>query len=304
LFLPIFKPYFNQRMNDANISLPDIFSSAWQWRKSILAFTIIATLIGGSIAFLVPRYYLCTATVLATNPALSDKQRIFAKNIQGLYSQYGSGDDAERLRGIAELDTCYKLMIDAFNLTAYYGYPDQSPLSLRNTIKEMKEDLFVERNDKDQLRVHCYHQNADTAAAICNKTVAFMQGMAMQISRDNNKTLLANLDAAYKKYQASFLLLSDSIRRTTNAAQQQLLQTEANALLTQVQDTKKLMEEVNIAVDNNPPALKVLEQAYATAKPEKPKRLVLVLASFFGSLIFGILAALIYNRKKTVASIG
>lgn len=282
------------------INLPDLFNSAWQWRKQIIAFTLISTLVGTAIAFILPRYYQSTATVLATNPVLSDKQRIFSKNIQGLYSTYGGGDDAERLRGIAELDTCYKFLIDKYDLTSYYEFKDKSPLAMRNSIKALREDLVVERNDKDQLRIHCFHKNAETAANICNSTIDFMETKAMEISKQSNNSLLLQLDSAFQKNQKEYLLLTDSLNRSNSAALKQLLSTEITALLNQIAQDKQLISEIKIAISNNPNALVVLEKATPSAKTERPKRLVLILASLIGSLFFGVLAALVFNRTKNV----
>jgi LPS O-antigen subunit length determinant protein (WzzB/FepE family) len=283
---------------NSSINLPDLFNSAWQWRKQIIAFTLISTIVGTGIAFILPRYFQSTATVLATNPVLSDKQRIFSKNIQGLYSTYGGGDDAERLRGIAELDTCYKFLIDKYDLTTYYEYKEKSPLAMRNSIKALREDLVVERNDKDQLRIHCFHKNAETAANICNSTIEFMQAKAMEISQQSNSSLLMQLDSAFQKNQQEYVALSDSLNKTSSPALKQLLSTESTALLNQIAQDKQLINEIKITVNNNPNALVVLEKATASAKTEKPKRLVLILASLIGSLFFAIIAALVFNRTK------
>jgi LPS O-antigen subunit length determinant protein (WzzB/FepE family) len=283
---------------NSSINLPDLFNSAWQWRKQIIAFTLISTIVGTGIAFILPRYFQSTATVLATNPVLSDKQRIFSKNIQGLYSTYGGGDDAERLRGIAELDTCYKFLIDKYDLTTYYEYKEKSPLAMRNSIKALREDLVVERNDKDQLRIHCFHKNAETAANICNSTIEFMQAKAMEISQQSNSSLLMQLDSAFQKNQQEYIALSDSLNKTSSPALKQLLSTESTALLNQIAQDKQLINEIKITVNNNPNALVVLEKATASAKTEKPKRLVLILASLIGSLFFAIIAALVFNRTK------
>jgi LPS O-antigen subunit length determinant protein (WzzB/FepE family) len=283
---------------NSSINLPDLFNSAWQWRKQIIAFTLIGTIVGTGIAFILPRYFQSTATVLATNPVLSDKQRIFSKNIQGLYSTYGGGDDAERLRGIAELDTCYKFLIDKYDLTTYYEYKEKSPLAMRNSIKALREDLVVERNDKDQLRIHCFHKNAETAANICNSTIEFMQAKAMEISQQSNSSLLMQLDSAFQKNQQEYVALSDSLNKTSSPALKQLLSTESTALLNQIAQDKQLINEIKITVNNNPNALVVLEKATASAKTEKPKRIVLILASLIGSLFFAILAALVFNRTK------
>ncbi len=280
------------------IHLPDLFNSAWQWRKQIITFTLISTLVGTGIAYILPRYFQSTATVLATNPVLSDKQRIFSKNIQGLYSTYGGGDDAERLRGIAELDTCYKFLIDKYDLITYYEYKEKTPLAMRNSIKALREDLVVERNDKDQLRIHCFHKNAETAANICNSTIDFMETNAMEISKQSNNSLLLQLDAAFQKSQKEYLALSDSLNASPSPAVKELLRTESTALLNQIAQDKQLISEIKIAINNNPNALVVLEKATPSAKTERPKRLVLILASFIGSLFFGILAALVFNRTK------
>jgi hypothetical protein len=120
----------------------------------------------------------------------------------------------------------------------------------------------------------------------------------MEISQQSNSSLLMQLDSAFQKNQQEYVALSDSLNKTSSPALKQLLSTESTALLNQIAQDKQLINEIKITVNNNPNALVVLEKATASAKTEKPKRLVLILASLIGSLFFAIVAALVFNRTK------
>ena len=63
-----------------------------------------------------------------------------------------------------------------------------------------------------------------------------------------------------------------------------------------------IAEEIKLAIANNPKALIIQEQVYASGKEDKPKKLPIVAAAFFLSLLFAVLTALLYNRKNNHAS--
>jgi len=84
--------------------------------KTILFFVLATVAVASVTVFLVPQYFRSSAIIVSANPALADKARLFNSNIQNLYSYFGSGDDLDRIYGIADMDITYKKLVDEFSL--------------------------------------------------------------------------------------------------------------------------------------------------------------------------------------------
>ena len=91
-----------------------------QW-KTIFLFVLASAVVASVTVFVVTPYYQSTATVVSANPLLADKARLFNTNIQNLYSYFGSGDDLDRINGVAEMDAGYEKLVDEFSLVTYYN---------------------------------------------------------------------------------------------------------------------------------------------------------------------------------------
>jgi len=95
---------------------------------------------------LVPKYYRSFAILVPANPALADKARLFNTNIEGLYSYFGTGDDLDRLFGIASMDTVYKQLVDSFHLVDYYQLTNADKgINRRKAVLELREDLTFQK---------------------------------------------------------------------------------------------------------------------------------------------------------------
>ena len=125
-----------------SLNLIEVVAAIKKSRNQIIVFVFLSLAIAYSVLLLIPKYFQSTAIVVAANPALADKARFFNNNIQGLYSNFGSGDDLDRIYGLANLDTAYKLLVDEFELISYYQLNDDSiKLRRRKAVLLLKEVL-------------------------------------------------------------------------------------------------------------------------------------------------------------------
>ena len=95
--------------------MPHTIQVLQKYTRFILLFTLFAMLVAFVTVLLVPQYFRSGARIIAANPQLTDKSRLFNEDIQGLYSYFGSGDDLDRIIGVADMDTTYYQLVDQFN---------------------------------------------------------------------------------------------------------------------------------------------------------------------------------------------
>jgi len=288
-------------MLNAPFNLVDIVTVLTNRKKPIISFVVVAVIAATITVFLLPKYYRSVAIVVAANPALADKARLFNPNIEGLYSNYGSSDDLDRLYGIANLDTVYKQLVDEFKLIDYYKLKgNDMALLRRKAVLELREDLTLQKTELYQIKVFVYSKDRYLSATMANRMVAIVQSMAQQVWLSGYKNTYAVLQQAISQFQKDYTAITDSVNMpATTAAQKSIFINRQNRLLQQLNEYEKAAEECTIAINNNPPALIVLEQAYPSAKADRPKKLVVIAWAFVLSIIFACMAALLYDRNRT-----
>ena len=275
---------------------------AWQrqW-KIITLFVAVSLAVASILLLLLPKQYEATAVATAGNPLLSDKAYLFNPNINQLYSNYGNTDDLDRLYGIANLDTTYKVIVDSFNLVDYYKSSGaNNPIRRRNAVLSLRKDVEVQKNEVNQLTVSVWNKNPALAANIANTIINVVQQITAAGLKKSYEQSLLVIDSTLAGLVSKYGALVGS---GTNAAGQQvdrdvaLLDAEKTTLLEQIKQYQKTYSEIDLASKNIQPALIVLQTASPTAKAGKPRVFAWLFGVLVASFSFGLLAVLLYDRK-------
>lgn len=284
----------------SNFNLAETVPVLLKNKKLIIGFVIISLVITSITLFIVPKYYRSTSVVVAANPALADKARLFNTNIEGLYSNYGSSDDLDRIYGIANLDTTFKTIIREFNLIQYYKLKeDSADLNERKALLYLRDDLILQKTELNQLKIMVLTKDKILSAKIVNRVVSFVHEILQNVWRKSYQSSLKHLQYSITLFEKEYKNLSDSIlNNSTNNTIVQLLSNKKYVILDQINEYQKAANEFALAIQNNPPALIEIEKGYPSAKADKPKKLEVLTAAFFISFIFACLLVLFYKRKN------
>ena len=275
---------------------------AWQrqW-KIITLFVAVSLAVALILLLLLPKQYEATAVATAGNPLLSDKAYLFNPNINQLYSNYGNTDDLDRLYGIANLDTTYKVIVDSFNLVDYYKSSGaNNAIRLGMAVLSLKKDVEIQKNEVNQLTVSVWNKNPALAANIANTIINVVQQITAAGLKKSYEQNLLVIDSTLKDLVSKYGVL---VGLGTNAAGQQvdrdvaLLDAEKTTLLEQIKQYQKTYSEIALASKNIQPALIVLQTASPTAKAGKPSVFAWLFGVLVASFSFGLLAVLLYDRK-------
>lgn len=287
-------------MQSSELNLLDVVAVLQQQFKKIALFVFICLVIATVTVFVMPKYYKSTAIVVAANPALADKARLFNNNIQGLYSNFGSGDDLDRIDGLANLDTTFKLMVDEFKLTDYYQLKDENiALRRKKAVLHLRDDVELQKTDLGQFKFMVTTKDKQLSANIANKMVATVQQMEEAIWQNNYQSSLEKLNTSVKELEQEVAAINDSLKVMDITKDAALMYTnKREALLQQLKQYYTAANEFKLAISNKAPALYIIENAVPAAKHDKPKKLEVLLATLIISCVFGCLIALIYNRKQ------
>lgn len=287
-------------MSPTSFNLIDVIAVVQKRWKSILIFVIVSILITIVTLFIVPKYYRSTTVVIPASPALADKARLFNSNIQNLYSFLGNSDDTETLMGIAKLDTIYYQLIDEFKLIDYYETKgDNQNIKRKNTVALFKKDVEIIKTEFNQLKIVVWTKDNELSKNIANRMIGIIeeteQNMWKEVYQNNQK----KLDESIKDLEAQYQKISDSLSINTNVFKKEILESQRQSALEQIKQYQKSSNEIKLAIATTPPALYVIEKAMASASADKPNFTVDLLIVLFASIVFAMIAALIYERNQT-----
>jgi capsular polysaccharide biosynthesis protein len=283
-------------------STAQLLQTKW---KQLLLFVMASLLVASITLFVVPKKFYAASIVVSANPNLADKSHLLNPNIQSLYSVFGTGDDLERIMGIAQMDTVYKQLVDEYNLINYYqlsGADTNKVLINQNQLRrkavlELKEDISIQKTELAQLKISIWTKDAELSAKLVNRLVEIIKSKEESIWRTGYEKMFLIFNRSIDSLNKISDEISDKIKEEKDKVAQ-LNYVKSNSLYEQINAQQKAAAEIKLAIDNNAPALYVLEPAVPAAKSEKPNIPEVLILTAFASFVFGVLVMLIYNREE------
>jgi hypothetical protein len=279
--------------------MPDLFVLFSKWWKQVIAITVLSMLGTGVIVFIQPRQYMSESTAIPATSLTSDKARIFSEQIQSLYSDLGTTDDVDRIVGTAELDTVYIYLINKFDLYSHYKLKDDDSVKQFLAIKELKGNAKVFKSDYGELKVRVWDTDKNLAAQLANAMTEKLRTIHQDLQNTNNELILQKAKEAYELKKTDFKIVQDSLSHMDiTKADAALLNARREALLSQVQEYEKLINEYQLICNTKPQVFTVIEKAKPAYKADRPKRVITVLAAMVIGFLFSFLLALVLDRRK------
>jgi uncharacterized protein involved in exopolysaccharide biosynthesis len=282
--------------------MPDLFDLMWRWRTQILLLVITTLIATSVIVFLIPKRYLSVVTALPAPAYGTDKNSVFSQNLQNLYSTIGAPDDLDKILGTAHLDTVYRSVIAQLDLTNHFGFSKTNANAISKAASVLQKHTRVIKSDYGELKVKVWDVDRYFAANLANALMEKLQQMHQDIQSVNNSMILTKINEEYLKKKIDYEKLTDSLQHVSNAALTDLLTVEKSLLLQQIQEYEKLTSQYRLMIDAKPQALIIIERATPAVAPDQPKPLQAITAAVILSFFFGLLAALVLNRRKPVVA--
>jgi capsular polysaccharide biosynthesis protein len=283
--------------NEKDQGLWGIITVIEKWKKPILLFVFIATLMAACISFFIlPRLYYAGTTVLPVNSMLTDKARIFGTNIQELYSVYGTADDLDRMYTIAKAGTVPGFVVDSLKLIDHFGIQRDQHARTKAVLR-LKKNINILKTESGALQIDVWDEDANTAAGIANLVVYKITTIGNDLLKQANHNIIDHLWEDVQIKQHKYTQLLDSISKMGILANAPMTK-NAEQLIGQIERDEKIIDEFSLASNVDQPCLLVLEKAYPSLKADKPNHLFIIITACLLSLFFGILASLVINRIK------
>jgi uncharacterized protein involved in exopolysaccharide biosynthesis len=278
--------------------MPDLFDIIAQWWKRILVIVLITTAVATVVVLLVPKKYLGVATALPASTYAQDKTGVFSQNMQSLYSALGTPDDLDMIVGTAHLDTVYRAISAQLNLSEHYNIDKANGHPLITTAHLLKERTRVVKSDYGELKVKVWDRDSHWAADLANAIMRKLQQIYQDVQTTNNAAMLSRINAEYDRKKADYQILADSMQHASGTGKAELLNAQKASLLQQMMEYEKLLDQYKLMVNARPQALIVVENASPAVKPDEPKTLSIIIGAAVLSLFFGLMAALLLERRR------
>jgi uncharacterized protein involved in exopolysaccharide biosynthesis len=248
-----------------------------------------------------PSLYLASTTALPANPVATDKASVFNSNIRDLHSSLGQPGDLDKIVGTGQLDTVYLALSDQFSLPDHYKIKGKSAaISRQKAAAVLKKSSKVSKSEYNELLVQVWDKDKNSAPQLANALMEKLAAIHQDLLNKSNQAIIESLEAGQQKLQASI----DSIRIflqhadiTPSAAQQ--YNDRLTVLQQQVSQYEKLKTEYQLMIDTKPAALLVVDKARTSDRPDKPKKLLILLATAVLSFLFAAWLTLLLEKRKT-----
>lgn len=280
--------------------MPDLLTLIYIRRKQVLLIVLISLAIATGIVLLMPSQYLASTTALPTNPVATDKASVFNNNIRDLYSSLGQSVDLDKIVGTGQLDTIYLSVTDQFELAFHYKTKgNNAGISRSKAAAVLKKNSRISKSEYNELLVQVWDTDKNLAPQLANALMEKLAAIHQDLLNQSNRTIIKSLGEGQQKLQAGM----DSIRtflQHTNIAPSQAQQynDKLTVLQQQLSQYEKLKTEYQLMIDAKPAALLVVDKARVSDHPDKPKKLLILLATVIVSFLFAAWLALILEKRK------
>jgi uncharacterized protein involved in exopolysaccharide biosynthesis len=272
----------------------------YKWRKQVSLVVLISLLITAGIVFIMPSQYLASSTALPANPVSADKSTIFNENIRDFYNSIGQPGDLDKIVGTGQLDTIYLAVAAEYNLADYYKISKTDPLSLHKAAVALKKDSRITKSEYGELLVQVWNRDRAVAPQLANALMEKLSAIHQELMNKSNQAIIKSLQHGKQKLLNAIDSINQVLLQSTMLpTQAQIHQARLTVLQQQLIQYEKLETEYQLMADTRPSALMIVDKARPAVRPDKPRRLLILLAAAILSFLFATWLALLLERRKT-----
>jgi capsular polysaccharide biosynthesis protein len=250
------------------------------YRTLILACVLIPAAAALLISLVMPKEYMSSTSVFPVNGRLGDKLRLSGQEIAELYSAYGNGEDLDRVFAIVRSEQVFRALQDSFKLVQHYGISDEPGRAVEKAVLRLRKQTRFTRSEYGELILQVWDRDAAMAAALANAFVQEVEDVHLQqYQRIYGQTL-----QDMKRQLASLQNNGDSAEH-------------ASGVEKALEAYQTAVSEFTLAASHPPPAVLVVESAFAAARANRPKPLLYTLVASMSGLLTALVFILLFTGK-------
>ena len=194
-------------------NLLDVIGLLLKKRKLLLGITATAAVLSIIIALVLPVYYRASTTFLAASPDLTNPSKLFGA---AEVSVYGTGNDIERLMGVATSEETLSFLIDSFNLMEVYDIDPESRRA-RNDVREALSKLYgVIRTQYDAVEITVEDKEPIRAANMANAARDRVASVIRRVTSNGQSDMAHMYNNSVEMKKVRLKVIQDSLQTLTN----------------------------------------------------------------------------------------
>jgi uncharacterized protein involved in exopolysaccharide biosynthesis len=282
------------------LNIPFVIDLIQKWKRKILLFLAVLFIVSTLLLILTPNLYYSYTSAISTNSQLNDKSSIYNPNLDELHNSLGNWADLDRIYSTCELDTSYKFLIRTFNLTDHYKINlSDSNKAVQQALHLLKtETMKMEKTETGLLRIHVWDKDPVIAANMANKFIQFIENLNRNLQEQYNRNIIDKININIKEKSIEFKDIEAANSSAKTPADIQLLQIKKNAILEEINQQEKILNQYKLVLKAQQPSLIVIDKATPNYKHDSPKRIMTLVTIMICGLVFCIFLITVLESLK------
>jgi len=311
-------------MSTEEYSLVHILRILKKWKKSILSFTVVAT-IGVAIFswFFLDNYFLSYARFYPVNLAYSDRSAMFSQS--GVTVPfYGDKEDANRVLTIAQSAELAQRIIKQFQLAAHYDIDTTKEFWRTKVKKEFEGNFKVLKTEQGAVEISSLDTDPKLAKEIVDFALKYVDEINKARMNESKRTQMTMFDKQILTQQERATTYGDSMAqlgKVHNISVKSQLGSQVvegnnfdavqtyKVILAKQKSTLELLnnmteirEQIQASLEAGGSSLSIIEAPFEADRKEKPKRSIIVITALILSLAAGVFGALGVEEYKKISA--
>ncbi len=231
----------------------DFLGVITKWRRFIVWFILISTILTTLVTLVLPKWYKATASVFPAEQAdlfaglQGMSSLVKSIGVGGRLSSLGQPSETERYMAILKSDNALTKVIDKFKLTEVYditSYPHEK------TVKELLSNIDFEIADEGNLEVSVYDKDPHRSAEMANYFVDILNEINAQLHAQDARGNREFIEQRYQKNTEDLRKAEDALRGHQEKSGTMIVPEQSMSSVSSVADLygTKAKKEVEIAI--------------------------------------------------------
>ncbi len=286
------------------LNIPFVIGLIKKWKIKIIIFLIVLFITSTILLILTPNKYYSSTSAITTNAQLNDKASIYNPNLYELHNSLGNWADLDRIYSTCELNSSFTFLIQKFNLLKHYEINiGDSNKAIQRAIQILKDETMkIEKTETGLLRIHIWDKDPIIAAEMANSFMQYIETTNRNLQEQYNKSIILKINENIIEKSSEFKRIDDSTKSTVDPSAQQLIQIKKNALLEEINQQEKILNQYKLVLKAQQPSLIVIDKAFPNYKHDSPKRLNMLITIMICGVIFSIFLITLLESYKLYSS--
>ncbi|HPE97969.1 MAG: hypothetical protein H6548_02590 [Chitinophagales bacterium] len=277
-----------------------------KWRKPIIIVTVIAAI--GTAAFswfFMPDYFKSSVNFYPSNPIMTDRQVLYSTTVGEIEIDYFGGTaDVDRILTLAHTSRMKDYIINKYHLTEHYGYDSTKTLARYKTKKKFEKNYKAVETEFGAVEITVWDKDKQLASDMANHIALTIDNQNKDmITRDKN-VVIQTFKQDIAKKEAANDSLANVIEQAKASGQRaeriMQLETQFETSLTDLNNSRKLLEQYQTSASNNFSTIHVTEEAFPAIRKDKPVRSLIVIGATIGAFLFMLILAVVTENYRKI----